>query len=323
VRGVVDTEDLPLNVSRETLQDNVLIRKIATNLAKHVLSDLQKMAKDMPEDYETFWREHGKVFKLGYSDFANREAFAELVRFNSSASKDADGLVSLADYAARMPESQDQIYYCFVQSRAAAELNPHLEIFREKGLEVLYLYEPVDEFLMEALGSYQDKQLTAAEHADVKKLESFESKTEEEEKPEPLAEDERRELDQLLADMKTALGDKVADVRVSERLRQSPACLVNPDGQMTSSMDKIMRVISKDDSIPAKTMEINPDHPLIRSLVKIHGQNAEDPFLRQAVEQLYESSLLLEGYLNDPHALVGRIQDLLTKAGEWRLQAES
>jgi molecular chaperone HtpG len=98
---------------------------------------------------------------------------------------------------------------------------------------------------------------------------------------------------------------------------------VNPDGQMTSSMDKIMRVISKDASVPTKVMELNPDHPLVRNLVKIHAQNPEDPFVRQAVEQLYESSLLLEGYLTDPHALVGRIQDLLTKAGEWRLQAEA
>jgi len=323
ISGVVDTEDLPLNISRETLQDNILLRKIATTLAKHVLTDLKKMAADAPEDYEKFWREHGKTFKLGYGDYANRDAVAELVRFNASSCDDANGLVSLEEYVGRMPVSQKDVYYCFVQSRAAAELNPHLEIFREKGVEVLYLYEPVDEFLMDALGSFKDKKLTAAEHADIEALKSLESKVEETKKPEPLEDGERQELDKLLADIKSILGDRIQEARLSSRLRQSPACLVNPDGQMTSSMDKIMRVISKDASVPTKVMELNPDHPLVRNLVKIHAQNPEDPFVRQAVEQLYESSLLLEGYLTDPHALVGRIQDLLTKAGEWRLQAEA
>ena len=316
VKGVVDTEDLPLNISRETLQDNLLMRKISSTLVKQVLDHLTKMAKDDADRYNEFWHAHGELFKAGYMDFLNKDKFAGLVRFNSSSLDDDKGLTSLADYISRAKEDQKEIYYAYGPSREALSLSPHLEVFRRKHIEVLYLYEPIDEFVMDALRDFEGCTLVSAEHADMDKLDKFES-MEKEDKPEPLNEEQKSELDKLLVRMKDALGDAVTEVKASSRLSESPVCLANPDGNVTSSMDKIMRVMSKDTSIPKKILEINPDHPLIRNMLTILEKDENDPFISQAANQLYESALLLEGYLTDPHALVGRVQDLLTKSSGW------
>ena len=166
LKGVVDTEDLPLNISRETLQENIVLRKISQTISKQILSHLEKMAKDDAEKYNSFWKLHGKVFKLGYSDFVNRDRITPLLRFNSSAMEDADGLTSLDDYISRARESQKEIWYVAAPSREAAKVNPHSEVFRRKGLEVLYLYEPVDEFALETLAKYKDYTFKAVEHAE-------------------------------------------------------------------------------------------------------------------------------------------------------------
>ena len=321
VKGVVDTEDLPLNISRETLQDNLLMRKISSTLVKQVLDHLAKMAKDDADRYNEFWRAHGELFKAGYMDFLNKDKFAGLVRFNSSALDDEKGLTSLADYISRAKEDQKEIYYAYGPSREALSLSPHLEVFRRKHVEVLYLYEPIDEFVMDALREFEGCTLVSAEHADMAKLDKFKS-VEKEDRPEPLNEEQKSELDKLLARIKDVLGDAVTEVKASTRLTESPVCLANPDGNVTSSMDKIMRVMSKDTSIPKKILEINPDHPLVRNMLTIMEKDENDPFIAQAANQLYESALLLEGYLTDPHALVGRVQDLLTKSSGWYVAAE-
>ena len=173
LKGVVDTEDLPLNISRETLQENIVLRKISQTISKQILSHLEKMAKDDAEKYNSFWKLHGKVFKLGYSDFVNRDRITPLLRFNSSAMEDADGLTSLDDYISRARESQKEIWYVAAPSREAAKVNPHSEVFRRKGLEVLYLYEPVDEFALETLAKYKDYTFKAVEHADSAVLDAF------------------------------------------------------------------------------------------------------------------------------------------------------
>lgn len=319
MKGVVDTEDLPLNISRETLQDNILIRKISSTLVKQVYSHLEKMAKDNAERYNEFWFNHGELFKAGYMDFLNKDKFAKLVRFNSSASEDARGLTSLEEYISRAKDDQKEIYYAYGPSREALGLSPHLEVFRKKGIEVLYLYEPIDEFVMDALRDFDGYSLVAAEHADMDKLDKFES-LEKEEKPEELSEDQKTTLDKLIARFKEVLGESVTEVKASERLSDSPVCLSNPDGKFTSSMDKIMRVMHKDHSIPQKMLEINPDHALIRNMLSIMEKDENDPFIEQAANQLFESALLLEGYLTDPHALVGRVQDLLTKSSGWYVE---
>jgi molecular chaperone HtpG len=321
IKGVVDTEDLPLNISRETLQDNILIRKISSTLVKQVLDNLEKIAKDDADRYAEFWKAHGTLFKAGYMDFLNKDKFGRLVRFNSSASDDATGLTSFADYVSRAKEGQKEIYYAYGPSREALALSPHLEVFRKKGIEVLYLFEPIDEFVMDALRDFDGHALVSAEHADMATLDAFET-LEREEKAQALTDDQKSTLDKLLARIKTVLGDSVTEVKVSKRLSGSPVCLANPDGNVTSSMDKIMRVISKDTSIPKKVLEVNPDHPLLRNMLTIFETDAEDPFIDQAANQLFESALLLEGYLTDPHALVGRVQDLLTKSSGWYVDAK-
>lgn len=315
VRGVVDTEDLPLNISRETLQDNLLIRKINTTLTKQILSQLSKMAEDK-DKYAAFWREHARVFKAGYMDFANRETFASLLRFNSSSSEDAADLVSLDEYIARAKPDQKKLYFAFGPSREALKLNPHLEIFRKKGVEVLYLFEPIDEFVMDALHTYKDFELTPAETAkadDLAKLPDIDSAPSEGAAPAPA----KDALEALFVRVKEILGDAVTDVRASARLTGSPCCLMNPDGHTTSSMDKIMRAMNHDNSVPKKVLELNPTHALVRNLAELNQADPADPFVEQAARQLYESALLLEGYLADPHALVGRVQDLLTKSSSW------
>jgi len=321
VKGVVDTEDLPLNISRETLQDNILMRKISSTLVKQVLGNLEKMAKDNAERYDEFWNIHGNLFKAGYMDFLNKDKFGNLVRFNSSASDDAKGLTSFADYISRAKEDQKEIYYAYGPSREALAISPHLEVFRKKGIEVLYLYEPIDEFVMDALRDFDGCTLVSAEHAEMEKLDKFET-LEKEEKAEALSDDQKSTLDALITKIKDVLGDAVTEVKASQRLSDSPVCLANPDGNVTSSMDKIMRVMSKDSSIPKKVLEINPDHALVRNMLTIFEKNSDDPFIEQAANQLFESALLLEGYLTDPHALVGRVQDLLTKSSGWYVDSK-
>jgi len=320
LRGVVDTEDLPLNISRETLQENRLVAKIRTTLVKQTLSHLAKLATDDAEAYERFWRHHSAVFKLGYADYPNREAFAELLRFNSSEHEDAKALTSLADYASRAREGQKDIYYQSGPSREAVKLSPHLEIFRKKGLEVLYLYDHIDEFIMDTLGTYKEMRLVPAEQADLEALEQLPDaggEAETDAKADALDETQRKDLDGLLGRMGEVLGERVTEVRVSKRLSDSPACLVNPDGAPSSQMQKILQVITKDTSVPTKVLEINPDHALTRNLLALYRTDPGDDFLAQATEQLYEAALLLDGYLSDPHALVQRMHRLLERSAGW------
>ena len=317
VSGVVDTEDLPLSISREALQENLLIRKIAATLTKQILSRLQNMARENEEDYKKFWKAHSRIFKMGYNDYANKDTYASLLRFNSSAQENKDGLTSFDAYIAAAKEGQKEIYYISGPSREAIALNPHLEIFRQKGIEVLYLYEPIDEFALETLQKYKDFTLKAAEQADIAALDQFARVEDEQEKPEELSQDNEAMFDELLTKMKDILGEKVTEVRASKRLNQSPSCLVNPETGMSSQMQKMMQIINKDNSVPAKIFEVNKNHRLIRNLIKIFTADKHDTYIKTATEQLYESALLLDGYLADPHQMVNRINGLLEKSSGW------
>jgi molecular chaperone HtpG len=321
VRGVVDTEDLPLNLSRQSIQESALIQKIRSTITKQVLSRLQEIASKEPERYTRFWREHGRVFKLGYSDFANRDKFSELLRFNSSRFEDKEGLTSLQEYLDRMPSGQKEIYFISGPSRENILNNPHLEMFTRKGVEVLFLFEPIDEFVLQALGTYRDYPLTSVEHADPSALEEFTDREEEGPETEELTQEEEKDLEQLLKKMQDILGDRVTEVRFSKRLKSSPACLVNPQSGVSSQMQKIMHMINKDESIPKQILEVNPRHPLSRNLLRVYRNDPEDPFITTATEQLFESSLLLAGYLPDPHSLVNRNFRLLQDASSWYAEA--
>jgi molecular chaperone HtpG len=315
LRGVVDSEDVPLNISRETLQENLVISKISSTLVHQILAHLASLAEKSPDKYRTFWQEFSSQFKMGYTDFANHEKFAELLRFNSSKMEKDDDLTSLQAYKEGIKEGQKEIYYVFTPNRAAMKSNPHLEIFKKKGIEVLYLYEPIDEFVMDSLRSYKDLSLKSVEQVDPTQLESL-TDIREEKKADVLDKEDEKVFDKLLRRMKDILGDKVEKVVASKRLTNSPSCLVSPDGTMSSGMQKIMQIINKDASIPKKVMEINKDHPLIRQLLEIYKKDVNDAHLSRVTEQLFDSSLLLEGYLTDAHEMVARIEQLLEKSTE-------
>jgi molecular chaperone HtpG len=317
IKGVVDSEDLPLNISRETLQENLVFTKIANSVTSQVLSFLTKMAKDEPEVYKEFWKEHSKYFKLGYTDYQNREKYLQLLKFNSSMHENANDLTSFEEYIERAKKDQKDIYFISGNSRDAINLDPHLEIFKNKGIEVLYLYDPIDEFIFSSVTDFKEFNFTSVDQADMKKIEKFDSVEDKKEKAEELTKDEKLHFDSMLERIKEILGDKVTEVKISERLQNSPACLVNPDNSMSASMQKIMNIVNKDSQVPKKILEVNKDHKLIRNLLKIFRQDSKDEYIENVVVQLYESSLLLEGYLTDPHRLVNRINSLLEDSSEW------
>jgi molecular chaperone HtpG len=318
VKGVVDSEDLPLNISRETLQENIVFTKIANSVTSIVLSHLIKAAKDSPERYVEFWNEHGKIFKLGYMDFTNADKYQQLLRFNSSASKDENELVSLEDYAGRCKKDQKEIYYALGSGREAIDMNPHLEIFKAKGLEVLYLYDPVDEFVVSSIRKHKDFDFKSVDAVNLNELDKLEDVEKQETHAEHLSKDDEKHFDSLLSRMKDILGDRVTEVKESKRLKGSPSCLINPDDTMSSTMQKILKMSSQETAFPAqkRLLELNKDHRLIRNLLSVFKKNSKDSFIVDTTEQLYESALLLEGNLDDPHKLVNRLNKMLTEASD-------
>ena len=318
VKGVVDSEDLPLNISRETLQENIIFTKIANSITSQILNHLQKIAKDSPDNYLEFWKEHGKIFKLGYMDFQNAEKYQQLLRFNSSASKDENELVSLEDYVGRMKKDQKEIYYALGAGRDAIDMNPHLEIFKSKGMEVLYLYDPVDEFVVSSIRKHKDFEIKSVDGAYLKELDKLEDIEKKDDQTEKLDKDDEKHFDSLLSRMKEILGDRVTEVKESKRLKGSPATLINPDDTMSSTMQKILKMSNQEMAFPAqkRLMEVNKDHKLVRNLLSVFKKDAKDTFIIDTTEQLYESALLLEGNLEDPHKLVNRLNKMLTEASE-------
>ncbi|MFZ2324906.1 MAG: molecular chaperone HtpG [Ignavibacteriaceae bacterium] len=318
VKGVVDSEDLPLNISRETLQENVIFSKIASSITSNILSHLTKVAKDSPECYAGFWKEHGKILKLGYTDYANAEKYQQLLRFSSSLSKDEKELVSLEDYVGRMKKDQKEIYYALGSNKEAIDLNPHLEIFKAKGLEVLYLYDPVDEFVVTSIRKHKDFDFKSVDGVDLKGLDKLEDVEKKDEPKQTLSKEDDKQFGKLLLRIKEILGDKVTEVTESKRLKDSPSCLINSDDAMSSTMQKILKMSNQGMVMPAqkRLMEINKNHKLIRNLLSVFKKNSNDQFIVDTAEQLYESALLLEGNLDDPHKLVNRLNKMLTEASE-------
>lgn len=318
VKGVVDSEDLPLNISRETLQENVIFSKIASSITSNILSHLTKVAKDSPERYAEFWKEHGKILKLGYTDYANAEKYQQLLRFSSSLSKDEKELVSLEDYVGRMKKDQKEIYYALGSNKEAIDLNPHLEIFKAKGLEVLYLYDPVDEFVVTSIRKHKDFDFKSVDGVDLKELDKLEDVEKKDEPKQTLSKEDDKQFGKLLLRIKEILGDKVTEVTESKRLKDSPSCLINSDDAMSSTMQKILKMSNQGMVMPAqkRLMEINKNHKLIRNLLSVFKKNSNDQFIVDTAEQLYESALLLEGNLDDPHKLVNRLNKMLTEASE-------
>jgi molecular chaperone HtpG len=251
-------------------------------------------------------------------DFSNVDKYQQLLRFNSSVSKDEKELVSLEDYVGRMKKDQKEIYYALGSSREAIDLNPHLEIFKAKGLEVFYLYDPVDEFVVTSIRKHKEFDFKSVDGVNLKDLDKLEDVEKSEEPKEKFSKEDDKAFGKLMLKMKEILGDRVTEVHESKRLKGSPSCLINPDDSMSSTMQKILKMSNQGMAMPAqkRLMEINKDHKLIHNLLNVFKKNENDQFIADTTEQLYESALLLEGSLDDPHKLVNRLNKMLTEASE-------
>ncbi len=301
VRGIIDSNSLPLNISREMLQGSKVIDSIRSGSVKKVLGMLEKLVKNDPDKYQKFWDEFGKVLKEGPAeDFANREKIAALLRFASTHNKDATQNVSLDEYVGRMVDGQDKIYYIAADSHNAAKNSPHLEIFRKKGIEVLLLSDRVDEWLTAHLMEYEGKKLQSVAKGEL----DFDK----DEAAEKALEEKAKASEKLIKRMKDALADRVEDVRVSNRLTDSPACIVLSEHDMAMHMQRILKEAGHDLPSSKPVLEINPDHPIVKKLDK---EKSKKKFADWS-SILFDQALLAEGgQLEDPAGFVAKLNDML------------
>ncbi len=305
VKGVIDSGDLPLNVSREILQESRDIKVIRDGSTKRVLSMLEELAnaeeQDKKDKYQTFWKEFGQVLKEGIGeDASNKERIAKLVRFSSTHTDSETQTVSLADYLSRAKEGQDKIYYVTAESFAAAKNSPHLEIFRKKGVEVLLLTDRVDEWMLSFLNDFEGKELTSVAKG------SLDLGTLEDEAEKKQHEQTQTDYVELVGKMKTALEGKAKDVRVTFRLTDSPACLVADEHELSGNLARMLKAAGQAAPDSKPILEINPDHPLVQRL-KYETAKFDD-----WSHILFDQAMLAEGgNLNDPSAYVKRLNEML------------
>lgn len=303
VQGLIDSNDLPLNVSREILQDNHITKAMRTGITKRVLGMLEKLAKDDAEKYQKFWAEFGQVLKEGPAeDFANRERIAGLLRFASTHTGSAAPTVSLDDYISRMKEGQTKIYYIVADSHEDAANSQHLELLRKKGIEVLLMSERIDEWLINHLTEYKEKQLHSVTRGELE-LGELEDAAEKEAQ-EKLAE----ESAPLIERIKAALGASVADVKVTSRLTDTPACVVTGEGEMSTQMIKLMQAAGQPVPEVKPTFEINPAHPLVSRLNDLQDEAA---FADWSNLLLQQAQLSEKGSLADPSAFIKLMNQML------------
>lgn len=311
LKGVIDSEDLPLNISRQALQDNALVTKINKVVTSRFLKHLGEIAKSEPEQYTEFWKTFGIFLKEGAtSDFTHRDNISKLLRFESSETE-AGKLTSLAEYIERLKEDQKDIYYINGPSREAIEAGPYLEIFRKQNFEIIYTLEPIDDFVFSHLGEFEGKKLVSAERADIDLPQNKNDKNDTDEKKETL---DKNVAGSLTKWIKEVLGSKVKEVKESKRLVDSPAIIVNPDGYMTASMERIMRASSE--TIPqefgGKNLEINTAHQLIKDLADLRMQNEE--LAKTIAEQIHDNAMIQAGLMVEPRNMVERSYRIMAKA---------
>ncbi|MGB0344404.1 MAG: molecular chaperone HtpG, partial [Coraliomargarita sp.] len=310
VRGVVDSADLPLNISRESMQDSSLVQKLNKVLTKRFLKLLEEKASKEPEVYNDFWSKFGIFLKEGVTtDFTHRDQLLKLLRFESSYTAENEN-TSFADYLSRAPEGQKEIYYLSGPSRKAIESGPYLEAFKARNIEVLFLLEPIDEFVMNHARSFEEKNFVSADN-DAIDLEAIAPETETE-KPDAL---EAAACTDLCAFLKEQLGEEVEDVSSSERLVGSPAMIVNGDKMMTAQMRKMMRAMQQqgglEDKEPPVKLQINPRHPLIKNLAGLRESDSE---LAQLISrQILDNARMAAGLVEDPASMLQRNYNILEK----------
>ena len=325
VKGVLESEDIPLNISRETIQTNRRILKMSDLLTKKFLREISDMAEKEPETYLKFWNEFGEFIKEGIiSDQVRQKKLKNLLRFRTSKTEKEE-LIGLKDYLDRMKDDQEEIFYLVGENLENMKISPHLGYYQENDLEVILFDEPIDNFLMMNMQNYtitegegEDKEvkifefkpIDVAEKPKPKEREEKEEEKEKEEKEVP--EDTQKFLDKV----QEILGEKIIEARISERLYGSPCRLANPAGGPTSSQQRAMRYwtqtkVGQQFQIPKKILEFNPKHPMIKNLIEIHAQDSDNESIEPIIEQLFENSLLSEGDLPDPASMVPRINKLL------------
>ncbi|PSU85961.1 molecular chaperone HtpG [Photobacterium phosphoreum] len=305
VRGLIDSNDLPLNVSREILQDNKVTQALRKACTKRVLQMLERMAKNEPEQYQSFWKEFGQVLKEGLAeDFSNREKIAALLRFSSTDNDSLDQTVSLADYVSRMKDGQDKIYYLTADNFNAAKHSPHLEQFRAKGLEVILMYDRIDEYLMGHLPEFEGKKFQAITKSDLD-LSSFDNAEEKEKQKEA-----EKEFTSVTERTKTYLGERVKDVRPTFKLHDTPAVMVTDENEMGTQMAKLLAAAGHEAPEVQYIFELNPEH----SLVKQMADEADEEIFGRWVEFLFGEAMLAErGTMDDPSQFLAAVNKLLVK----------
>ncbi len=306
VRGVMDSSDLPLNVSREILQNSPAMDAMKKGASKRVLGLLEDMAKDKPDDYASFWKEFGNCLKEGIiEDMANREKLAELLRFSSTASDEQ--AATLADYVGRMKEGQDTIYFITAETLAAAQHSPHLEVFRKKGIEVLLLSDRIDEWLTTHLGEFDGKKLQSIAKGE---LDLSAIGSDEDQEAEKKAEEEAaKSAEPAVKKLKEALGERVKDVRITNRLTESPSCLVSDQFDISGNLERLLKQAGQDVPEVKPILEINPEHALIKRLAKMRSEEKIADF----ADILFNQAVLAEGALpEDPAGFVRKINAIIS-----------
>jgi molecular chaperone HtpG len=309
LKGIVDSEDLPLNISREMLQSNPVVTRIRQQVTRRVLTELGKKATEAADDYAKFWDNFGAVLKEGlYEDREQRDTLLELARFRSTT---RDGLISLDDYVAAMKPGQDAIYTITGDNLDLLRKSPQLEGFRARGVEVLLLTDPIDEFWVTAIGTFKEKPFKSATRggADLNKIETPADEGKEADKPEPPA-----KLSSLIAIFKLALGEAVKDVRSSDRLTDSAVCLVADEGDMDMHLERLLKQHRQLDNAAKRILEINPQHRLIERLAASVGETGASEQLSEFAWLLLDQARIVEGeQLPDPPAFARRLADLLER----------
>jgi len=306
VKGIVDSEDLPLNISRETLQDNMIIGKLKKFLTKRIISFLQTQAKEHNDVYMEFYKNFSLYLKEGAnSDWENNKELAGLLRFESS-KEDAGKLIGLDDYVARMGADQKEIYYLNGGSRGEVETSPYLEAFKANEMEVLFLYEPIDDFVMTSVREYADKKLVSADQAELK-LETA-KKTDKPDK------DSKKAVDALIKWLKKDMDSRLSDVKLSRRLVDSPAIVVNPDDGMTTQMQKVLES-SKNEfyQVGKKVLELNPDHELVKKIAGLHADKATEDRAKMLTAQIVDNAFVAAGLKVDQKKMVDRIHQIMNE----------
>ncbi len=312
VDGVVDSEDLPLNVARESVQTTRKIKRIGASLKGKLLGEFERLAQEEPERYATFWREFGVFIKEGIAtEPADADRLAGLLRFHSTLSETDAPTVSLADYVGRMRDDQDAIYYILADDTDAVKHSPHLDAFQARQIEVLIMTDTVDSFMLMNLAEYDGKPLQNVDDADIDLPDTDDETGEDAERPDKLDDEPLEAVRKRFADV---LGERVIEVRESKVLKQHPVRLAAPEGQLDRNVQRVYRMLEKDYDVPRKILEINPRHPLIHNLAGWIADDPDAPIVPQVIEQLYESALLLDGLHPNPANMVGRIEALMEQA---------